>query len=268
MRPFLARPDRGALLLCRTSNPGAKDFQDLAVEGLPLYRRVAQRAPRDWNEHGNLMFVVGATYPGEMARLAPSASRAVRSWCPGIGAQGGDLAGAARRGLGCPGAGLLISSSRSIIYAGGGAPMQSAQPAAELHSEINSGAQNALLTTPPSTRSAAPLVAADSGLARSHQRRHFFRRGESLEQARSGRAVLKNSSSTVFALLPDLAAASPRRTLPRRASVWARAYAVDGNAAAGGGLGQASRPASSPPWSCRSGSFLQGYAARFRWRWR
>ena len=59
--PFLGRPDRGAILLCRTSNPGARDFQDLLVDGLPLYRRVAQRAAGHWNEHGNLMLVVGAT---------------------------------------------------------------------------------------------------------------------------------------------------------------------------------------------------------------
>ena len=63
VRPFLARPDRGAILLCRTSNPGARDFQDLLVDGLPLYRRVAERADRDWNEARNLMLVVGATYP-------------------------------------------------------------------------------------------------------------------------------------------------------------------------------------------------------------
>src|SRR5271170_2068883 len=58
VRPFLARPDRGAILLCRTSNPGAKDFQDLSIDGLPLYARVAQLAAQRWNQHGNLMFVV------------------------------------------------------------------------------------------------------------------------------------------------------------------------------------------------------------------
>src|SRR5579863_4095011 len=63
--PFLARPDRAAILLCRTSNPGAKDFQDSLVDGLPLYRRVAERAER-WNANGNLMLVVGATFPRDM----------------------------------------------------------------------------------------------------------------------------------------------------------------------------------------------------------
>src|SRR5579862_691749 len=63
--PFLARPDRGAIVLCRTSNPGGRDFQDLAVEGLPLYRRVAERAATHWNQNENLMLVVGATRPQE-----------------------------------------------------------------------------------------------------------------------------------------------------------------------------------------------------------
>jgi len=75
VRPFLARPDRAAILLCRTSNPGAEDFQDLLVDGLPLYRRVAERAAAHWNTHGNLMLVVGATYPREMADLRNGASR-------------------------------------------------------------------------------------------------------------------------------------------------------------------------------------------------
>src|SRR6202041_1729251 len=69
VRPFLVRPQHGAVLLCRTSNPGARDFQDLLVGGEPLYRRVAQRAAAHWNEHGNLMLVVGATCPREMADL-------------------------------------------------------------------------------------------------------------------------------------------------------------------------------------------------------
>src|ERR1700722_9200564 len=117
VRPFLARPDRGAILLCRTSNPGAKDFQDLLIDGLPLYRRVAQRAAAHWNTHGNLMLVVGATYPREMADLR-RAHPALGFLVPGIGAQGGDLDAILAAGLDARGAGLLISSSRNIIYAG------------------------------------------------------------------------------------------------------------------------------------------------------
>ena len=136
VRPFLARPDRGAILLCRTSNPGAKDFQDLDVDGLPLYRRVAERAAGHWNEHRNLMLVVGATYPREMADLR-RAHPDVPFLVPGIGAQSGDLAATLAAGLDARGAGLLISSSRNIIYAGGGMPQAIGQAAADLHAAIN-----------------------------------------------------------------------------------------------------------------------------------
>jgi orotidine-5'-phosphate decarboxylase len=136
VRPFLARPDRGAILLCRTSNPGAKDFQDLPVDGLPLYRRVAERAAGHWNQHRNLMLVVGATYPREMAELR-RAHADVPFLVPGIGAQGGDLEATLAAGLDARGAGLLINSSRGIIYAGGGSAAAIGAAAAELHSAIN-----------------------------------------------------------------------------------------------------------------------------------
>ncbi len=136
VRPFLARPDRGAILLCRTSNPGAKDFQDLNVDGLPLYRRVAERAARHWNELGNLMLVVGATYPRDLADLR-RAHPELTFLVPGIGAQRGDLEATLEAGLNAAGAGLLISSSRNIIYAGGGMPGPIRAAAAELRTAIN-----------------------------------------------------------------------------------------------------------------------------------
>jgi orotidine-5'-phosphate decarboxylase len=138
LRPFLARPDRGAILLCRTSNPGARDFQDLLVDGLPLYRRVAQRAAGQWNAHGNLMLVVGATFPREMAELR-QAHPEVSFLVPGIGAQGGDLDATLAAGLDAHGAGLLISASRSIIYAGGGAAGAIREAAAQLRTAIEHG---------------------------------------------------------------------------------------------------------------------------------
>ncbi len=134
--PFLAHPDRGAILLCRTSNPGARDFQDLAVEGVPLYRRVAERAAESWNALGNLMLVVGATYPKEMAELR-RAHPQLTFLVPGIGAQGGDLEAILQSGLNAAGRGLLISASRSIIYAGDAEAMRAA--ARELHTAINRG---------------------------------------------------------------------------------------------------------------------------------
>ncbi len=136
VRPFLARPDRGAILLCRTSNPGAKDFQDLLVDGLPLYRRVAERAAAHWNTHANLMLVVGATFPREMADLR-TAHPGLPFLVPGIGSQGGDLGATLSAGLDARGAGLLISSSRSIIYAGGGAGEAIREAAEELRTAIN-----------------------------------------------------------------------------------------------------------------------------------
>jgi orotidine-5'-phosphate decarboxylase len=136
VRPFLSRPDRGAILLCRTSNPGARDFQDIPVDGLPLYRRVAERAAGQWNTHRNLMLVVGATFPREMAELRV-AHPEVSFLVPGIGAQGGDLDATLAAGLNPHGAGLLISSSRSIIYAGGGAAQAIREAAAELRTNIN-----------------------------------------------------------------------------------------------------------------------------------
>jgi orotidine-5'-phosphate decarboxylase len=138
VRPFLVRPDRGALLLCRTSNPGAQNFQDLLVDGLPLYRRVAERAASQWNTHGNLMLVVGATFPREMADLR-LAHPEVSFLVPGIGAQGGDLDATLAAGLDAHGAGLLISSSRNVIYAGGGAAGAIREAAAELRTAINMG---------------------------------------------------------------------------------------------------------------------------------
>ncbi|HTV94661.1 MAG TPA: orotidine-5'-phosphate decarboxylase [Steroidobacteraceae bacterium] len=134
--PFLARPDRGAVLLCRTSNPGGRDFQDLLIDGQPLYRRVAERAALHWNEHRNLMLVVGATRPQEMAELR-RAHPELAFLVPGIGAQGGDLDAILTAGLNARGAGLLISSSRAVIFAQGGSSAGIRAAALGLHEAIN-----------------------------------------------------------------------------------------------------------------------------------
>jgi orotidine 5'-phosphate decarboxylase subfamily 2 len=113
--PFLARPDRGAFVLCHTSNPGARDFQSLETGGRPLYLAVAHAAAT-WNGAGNVGLVVGATYPDALAAvrdLAPELPFLV----PGIGAQGGDLAAALAAGLDARGRGMVINSSREIIFA-------------------------------------------------------------------------------------------------------------------------------------------------------
>ena len=134
--PFLARPDRGAIVLCRTSNPGGHDFQDLLIEGVPLYRRVAQRAASRWNRHGNLLLVVGATRPQELAELR-RAHPELSFLVPGIGAQGGDLEATLAAGLDAGGKGLLVSSSRAVIYAGGSSSAAIRAAAQDLHGAIN-----------------------------------------------------------------------------------------------------------------------------------
>ncbi len=115
LAPFLARADKGIIILCRTSNPGARDLQDLNADGLPLYQRVAHLA-QTWNTLGNVLLVMGATYPSEMAWAR---SYFPHTWflVPGVGAQGGDLESAARAGLTAAGDGILISASRAIMGA-------------------------------------------------------------------------------------------------------------------------------------------------------
>jgi orotidine-5'-phosphate decarboxylase len=135
VKPFTQRADRGAVLLCRTSNPGARDFQDLLCDGLPLYAHVARRASQNWNALRNLLLVVGATYPEEMAQLRQSHPE-LTFLVPGIGAQGGDLDATLAAGLDARRAGLLINSSRGIIYAGGGTPAAIRAAALELHEAI------------------------------------------------------------------------------------------------------------------------------------
>ncbi len=122
--PFLAYCEKGVFLLCRTSNPGASDFQDLLVQRekdqlRPLYEVVAQRV-QSWNQMGNCGLVVGATYPQEL--------RTIRSMCPdmpilipGIGAQSGDLEASVTAGVDTRGERAIIAVSRAILYASDGA---------------------------------------------------------------------------------------------------------------------------------------------------
>ncbi len=134
VRPFVKDAAHAAIVLCRTSNSGARDFQDLLVDGKPLYQHVAQRAARDWNQLKNVLFVVGATYPEEMATLR-KAHPEITFLVPGIGAQGGDLKAALDNGLDAQKQGLLISSSRQIIFAGEQAAISKA--AQQLRDDIN-----------------------------------------------------------------------------------------------------------------------------------
>lgn len=119
LQPFLERHDRGTIVLVRTSNPGGGEFQDLTIDGEPLYRVVARRVAHDWNRAGNCAVVVGATYPEEMAAVRAIVGD-MPILIPGIGAQGGDLRRTVAAGRDARGRGMIISASRSILYASGG----------------------------------------------------------------------------------------------------------------------------------------------------
>ncbi|HEY6894594.1 MAG TPA: orotidine-5'-phosphate decarboxylase [Rhodanobacteraceae bacterium] len=138
LEPFLARADKGVVILCRTSNAGARDLQDLDVGGTKLYQHVAATAAREWNANGNCLLVVGATYPGELADVRAIVGE-MPLLVPGGGAQGGDVEAVVRNGATKDGTGLVISSSRAILYAGSGADFADAARAAALalRDEIN-----------------------------------------------------------------------------------------------------------------------------------
>ena len=122
IEPYLRHEGKGAIVLCRTSNPGGADLQELALaSGEKLYERIARLATERWNASGQIGLVVGATYPAEIARvreIAPTLPLLI----PGIGAQGGDAAATVRAGWRGDGerttGPIIVSSSRAILYAG------------------------------------------------------------------------------------------------------------------------------------------------------
>lgn len=109
---FLNMRDKGVIILCRTSNPGSGEFQDLNE----LYKTVARNIVTNWNTNGNCMLVVGATYPEELAEIRAIAGD-MTFLVPGIGAQGGDIEKTVKAGLNSHGKGIMINSSRGIIFA-------------------------------------------------------------------------------------------------------------------------------------------------------
>lgn len=115
--PWLAYPDKGVILLCRTSNPGGSDLQFLDVSGEKLFERVARLAAEQWNTSGQIGLVVGATFPAEIARVREIVGD-MPLLVPGIGAQGGDIEATLKAGKTANATGLMINSSRAILYAG------------------------------------------------------------------------------------------------------------------------------------------------------
>jgi len=131
LEPFFERRDKGVVVLCRTSNPSAVDFQDLKIDGESLFIKVARKIV-DWDKkYKNLLMVVGATYPNEMKKIREIASE-MTFLVPGVGSQSGDLENTLKNGLRKDGMGLIISSSRGIIYA-----QDSKLAAQKLKDEIN-----------------------------------------------------------------------------------------------------------------------------------
>ena len=132
LREFTKYDDRGVYVLCRTSNPGARDLQHLESAGEPIYRHVAELAGR-LNDKGNVGLVVGATAPAEIAEVRRASD--LPFLLPGVGAQGGDVNAAVRAAWNGDPASCLISASRSVLYAD--SPVRAA---AELKSRINAAA--------------------------------------------------------------------------------------------------------------------------------
>lgn len=113
--PYLEYPEKGAFLLCRTSNPGGDDIQMLTADGRPIYETVAKLVDQ-WNTTGQLGLVVGATYPKELAAIRALVPQ-LNFLVPGIGAQGGDINAAVKAGCRPDGTGMVINSSRAVLYA-------------------------------------------------------------------------------------------------------------------------------------------------------
>jgi orotidine-5'-phosphate decarboxylase len=130
LAPFLERKDKGIIVLCRTSNPGAGEFQDIKIEMgpvlvddepryRPLYQVIARQVAEKWNNNGNCAVVVGATYPHELFEVRRIVGD-LPILIPGIGAQGGDVEATVKAGRDSRGQGMIINSSRGIIFASSG----------------------------------------------------------------------------------------------------------------------------------------------------
>jgi len=128
LAPYLAYADRGVIVLCRTSNADSAWLQAYPDAQRPVYLRVA-RAAVEWNAHGNVMLVAGATYPEELGRIRAAVGD-MPLLVPGVGAQGGDLAAVLAHGQDSRGAGLVINASRSVLFADPDDPAAGARQAA------------------------------------------------------------------------------------------------------------------------------------------
>jgi len=126
LAPFLAQKDKGVIILCKTSNPGAGEFQDLVLSskyqvasikgGIKLYQYIAYQVAKKWNKNKNCLLVVGATYPSELKEVRKIVGDDFWILVPGVGAQGGDLQKTLKAGLNSKKQGLIINLSRVVIF--------------------------------------------------------------------------------------------------------------------------------------------------------
>ena len=126
LAPFLAQKDKGIIVLCKTSNSGADEFQDLVLSskyqvlsikgGIKLYQYIAYQVAKKWNKNKNCLLVVGATYPSELKEVRKIVGDDFWILVPGVGAQGGDLQETLKAGLNSKKQGLIINLSRAIIF--------------------------------------------------------------------------------------------------------------------------------------------------------
>lgn len=141
LAPFFERKEKGIIVLCHTSNPGAGEIQNLSVDGEPLYKVIAKLAAEKWNANGNCCLMVGATYPEELSEI-----REITGDMPiltaGIGAQNGDLAKTMHAGLDKNKKGLIVNASRSVIFASSGTDF--AEAAGKKAAEIDGAIRAAL----------------------------------------------------------------------------------------------------------------------------
>ena len=140
LKPFLDDVEKGVVILCRTSNPGSVDFQDLRIEGdgRRLFEIVAEKAVKVWNRNGNVSLVAGATFPEDLGVIRKIVGD-MPLLVPGVGAQGGDVEAVVRHGIDSKGTGLIINSSRGILYASHGTDFATASREATqlLRDQIN-----------------------------------------------------------------------------------------------------------------------------------
>ncbi len=140
LQPFLDYAEKGVAILCKTSNAGSKDIQNLILSnGIPLYQHVAKIIAESWNYNHNVFLVAGATCPEELGKIRELVGDEISLLVPGIGAQGGDLAMVMKNGMTKDKTGLLINSSRGIIFASSGSDFAEAakQKTIELRDAIN-----------------------------------------------------------------------------------------------------------------------------------